>query len=125
MLILPIKKKWFDMILSGEKREEYREIKPYYTTRFKNIFNMSPYSFIPSGTDCGQIMFRNGYKKNSPSIIADCYLDIKTGKPEWGAEPGINYYTLRIDKIIWKSTDNMEGYIQISRAKRNQTLGKS
>ena len=28
MLILPIKKKWFDMILSGEKREEYREIKP-------------------------------------------------------------------------------------------------
>ena len=27
MLILPIKKKWFDMILSGEKKEEYREIK--------------------------------------------------------------------------------------------------
>ena len=30
MLILPIKKKWFDMIASGEKKEEYREIKPYY-----------------------------------------------------------------------------------------------
>lgn len=30
MLILPIKKKWFDMILSGEKKEEYREIKEYY-----------------------------------------------------------------------------------------------
>ena len=30
MLTLPIKKKWFDMILSGEKKEEYREIKPYY-----------------------------------------------------------------------------------------------
>ena len=29
MLTLPIKKKWFDMILSGEKKEEYREIKPY------------------------------------------------------------------------------------------------
>lgn len=25
MLTLPIKKKWFDMILSGEKQEEYRE----------------------------------------------------------------------------------------------------
>lgn len=25
MLTLPIKKKWFDMILSGEKKEEYRE----------------------------------------------------------------------------------------------------
>ena len=31
MLTLPIKKKWFDMTLNGEKKEEYREIKPYYT----------------------------------------------------------------------------------------------
>lgn len=34
MLTLPIKKKWFDMIKSGEKKEEYREIKPYYASRF-------------------------------------------------------------------------------------------
>ena len=34
MLTLPIKKKWFDMIKSGEKKEEYREIKPYYVSRF-------------------------------------------------------------------------------------------
>ena len=34
MLILPIKKKWFDMIASGEKKEEYREIKTYWTSRF-------------------------------------------------------------------------------------------
>lgn len=34
MLILSIKKKWFDMILSGKKKEEYREIKPYYKSRF-------------------------------------------------------------------------------------------
>ena len=38
MLILPIKKKWFDMIASGEKTEEYREIKPYYDSRFMNAF---------------------------------------------------------------------------------------
>ena len=36
MLVLPIKKKWFDMILSSQKKEEYREIKPYYKTRFYN-----------------------------------------------------------------------------------------
>ena len=36
MFILPIKKKWFDMILSGEKKEEYREIKPYYRSRLIN-----------------------------------------------------------------------------------------
>ena len=38
MLTLPIRKKWFDMILSGEKKEEYREIKEYYETRFQNLF---------------------------------------------------------------------------------------
>lgn len=38
MLILPIKKKWFDMILSGEKKEEYREMKPYWETRLRNYF---------------------------------------------------------------------------------------
>lgn len=33
MLILPIKRKWFDMIKSEEKKEEYREIKPYWASR--------------------------------------------------------------------------------------------
>ena len=36
MLTLPIKKKWFDMIKTGEKKEEYREIKPYWTKRLSN-----------------------------------------------------------------------------------------
>lgn len=39
------------MILSGEKGEEYREIKPYYMTRFKKVFDMYPNSHIPIGTD--------------------------------------------------------------------------
>jgi len=36
-LILPIKKKWFDMILSGDKKEEYRDMKPFYDKRIENI----------------------------------------------------------------------------------------
>ena len=43
MLTLPIKKKWFDMIVSGEKKEEYREIKPYYDSRFMNAFGFLLY----------------------------------------------------------------------------------
>ena len=38
MLVLPIKKKWFEMIVNGEKKEEYREIKQYYNTRFNRLF---------------------------------------------------------------------------------------
>ena len=59
MLILPIKKKWFDMILSGEKKEEYREIKPYYTTRLNKIFNMV--DDIPVELAETEVKFTNGY----------------------------------------------------------------
>jgi len=43
ILNLTLKKKWFDMILSGEKKEEYREIKQYWETRlfeYPEIFNV-------------------------------------------------------------------------------------
>ena len=33
-LQLSLKKKWFDMILSGEKKEEYREVKNHWISRF-------------------------------------------------------------------------------------------
>ena len=99
MLILQIKKKWFDMILSGEKTEEYREIKPYYKSRFKNVFEMYPYSFIPIGTDVQEVVFRNGYNFDSPSFVANCTLDINKGKEEWGAEKGVEYYVLHIKSI--------------------------
>lgn len=84
MLILPIKSKWFNMILSGDKQEEYREIKPYYTTRFKKIFEMYPNSNIPTGLDKQLIGFRNGYGSSRPQFTAVCSLDIKTGiKRDW------------------------------------------
>lgn len=36
-LHLNLKKKWFDMILSGEKTEEYREIKGYWIDRLSSF----------------------------------------------------------------------------------------
>ena len=33
VLDLVVSKQWFDMIVSGEKTEEYREIKPYWIKR--------------------------------------------------------------------------------------------
>lgn len=100
MLTLPIKKKWFDMILSGEKKEEYREIKPYYIARFSHIFEMYPHSNIPTGLDRQIIRFRNGYGSNKPQVTVLCSLDIKTGNPEWGAEPGREYFVLTVLEII-------------------------
>lgn len=91
MLILPIKRKWFDMIKSGEKKEEYREFKKYYHTRFKKIFGLD------YKDKTAEIIFRNGYSKVSPEIKCKCIFKGKgTGKPEWGAEEGKEYYILEI-----------------------------
>lgn len=92
MLTLPIKKKWYDMILSGIKKEEYREIKPYYRTRFRN-------TFFDRQDGTKPVCFRNGYSLKSPSFIADCRLSIGVGKPEWGASPNAEYYILHIEQI--------------------------
>lgn len=88
MLTLPIKKKWFDMIKSGEKTEEYREIKKYYGTRFSTLGvgdNSKHY-----------ILFRNGYSKSSPTIKCKVEINQGIGKPEWGAESNKLYYVLKI-----------------------------
>lgn len=94
-MILPIKKKWFDMIKSGEKKEEYREIKPYYVTRFQNVFgavvmprsvlsgDMTPI-LLQGNNVCSeirkaavqQVIFRNGYGSSDPAIVAECRLRI-------------------------------------------------
>ncbi len=42
-LVLPIKRRWFDTIVSGEKKEEYRDIKSYYISRFLNATMLSVY----------------------------------------------------------------------------------
>lgn len=116
MLTLPIKKKWFDMILSGKKKEEYRTINDYYETRFMNLFGailIEPTSIfghakyeILQGNDVPEeirkepmqeIMFRNGYSKTSPSLIAKCALSVGTGKEEWGAEKDKEYFVLTIN----------------------------
>ena len=46
MLTLPIKKEWFDMIASGTKKEEYRDITPYYEARLGKYMNAGLFRII-------------------------------------------------------------------------------
>lgn len=94
MLILPIKKRWFDMIKSGEKKEEYRELKKYYHTRFKKIFGLD------YKDKTAEILFRNGYRADSPKLKCKCKLRIGQGKPKLGAEESKEYYILEILEIV-------------------------
>ena len=95
MLILPIKKKWFDMILSGQKKEEYREIKPYWTKRLLKYYHR----YITKQT-IFNIKFRNGYGNDKPTITCKVALRKGKGKQEWGAEQGKEYYILEILEIL-------------------------
>ena len=52
VLDLVLKTKWYDMIESGEKKEEYREEKPYWVKRLTGLNA----GFLP-------FSYRNGYEK--------------------------------------------------------------
>ena len=106
MLTLPIKKKYYDQILQGIKKEEYREIKPYYTSRFSKaligISGENIENYIKDNSEKYRrfkVKFRNGYSRNSPSFIATVSIYIGEGNPEWGAEPNKRYYVLKIIEI--------------------------
>ena len=98
MLILPIKKQWFDMIVKGEKTEEYREIKPYYIARFRGAGLLDDGTPLVTSDKVVTIGLRNGYSKDSPTLVADVRLRFGYGKPEWGATENEFYFILRIVK---------------------------
>ena len=85
MITLPIKKVWFNMIASGEKGEEYRNETPHYKAIFDKRIGVST-----------KVKFRNGYRRDSPSIIRTVIPRYGIGRPEWGAESGKKYIVLEI-----------------------------
>lgn len=124
VLHLTLKKKWFDMIRSGEKPEEYREIKRYWATRLLFKIHvpwggyMWPWQDIkdrnfdftkwkaatgnaPVFESFGHVQFRNGYSKDAPYMLRQCAgIEIREGKSEWGAEPGKKYFVIKLGERI-------------------------
>lgn len=101
-LKLTIKKKWYDMILSGEKKEEYRDIKPYWEKRLKNVFPMA-YEGEVYDSLLESIHFFNGFcfSKDLPNFkIKFEGIEIAEGKTEWGAEPNKKYFVIKLGEII-------------------------
>lgn len=98
ILNLVVTKRWFDMIASGEKTEEYREIKPYWASRLVNQQAESgEVLFDEFGGYCRvigeleyktytHVLFINGYRKDSPKVEKEIE-NITTGKPKRGMCP--------------------------------------
>lgn len=115
-LTLPLKTKWFDMIKSGEKLEEYREITPYWVRRltvlipdkdkehleahFLSIAKHSILHGFPVFREFDEVEFTKGYPKKGDKnrrivfkrpliMISNC------GVEKWGAIPRKWYFSIR------------------------------
>ena len=107
ILHLVLTGKWYDMIASGEKTEEYRALTPYWCNRlvqkygvkfWKGIFEHNSIDKlrdkrnfgIPKGfgtyvvRDYDAVCFHRGYT-NTTMTFEYHRLDIDKGKEEWGA----------------------------------------
>lgn len=108
VLHLTLKAKWYDMIASGEKPEEYRDIKTFWAKRLMNGFpEINGIDKLnPDFKDYSHIRFARGghFHPTLPQMtIENRGIKIGTGKPQWGAEPGKEYFVIKLGEIISKS----------------------
>lgn len=123
ILHLTLKKQWFDMIKSGEKKEEYRELKKYWGSRFlqrietPHRWSLSPWADIENGDfnftgwskfvspnsiykQFDFVIFKNGYSSNAPLITIECKgITVGEGRSEWGAPSG-KCFVIKLGSII-------------------------
>ncbi len=84
ILHLTLLKKWFDEILAGTKKIEYREIKQHWTTRLLDK-NGKPKEF-------DLIFFKNGYSKDARMMKVE-FKGLRIKKD----------YEILLGNILWKN----------------------
>lgn len=81
VLLLTLRREFFDQIVTGKKREEYRELKPYWKTRIE-------------GRTYDEIHFRNGYTSKVP------FMRVKYHGWKFQRRNGTKCYALQLGKIL-------------------------
>lgn len=118
ILHLTLKKRWFDVV-GINKHEEYREVKQFWAVRLLHGFSKQdihftldslkcPYETINGDTffdaikkDFDVVCFKNGYGKNAPvKQFKFKGLELRTGNPDWGAEPGQEYFVIKLGDLL-------------------------
>jgi hypothetical protein len=87
ILHLVLKGKWYDMIKSGEKLEEYREITPYWKKRIIDKYPL-------------YVKFHRGYSNKQTMTFGISNITIGGGRIKWGADPNKAYYVISIGSKI-------------------------
>lgn len=128
-LHLNLKRKWFDMILQGSKKEEYRRLSKYWFQRLfvseapkespednsstyeDFVFDINNFSVVQvMKSYCLQfekydsITFSNGYAKDRDQFVVELKsIEVRQGKENLGAEAGVDYFVLVLGSIISKN----------------------
>ena len=119
-LHLVLKKKWWDMIESGVKTEEYREIKQAWCSRLLECYKSvdwctekdsdGRFGCIAHGWKCSAIhdiysikhykyvCFHKGYTANTMTFEIE-RISVGKGKPEWGA-PEEEVFIIKLGKRV-------------------------
>lgn len=105
ILNLTIKRRWFDMIASGEKKEEYSDCENRQVQRFLWACNCNDWSkYNPVA------IFRNGYRMDSRALAvkivgADMRGKSEVKHPEWG-EPRCRrqHFVVELGEIVSRGT---------------------
>lgn len=124
---MSLKQKWFDMTKAGIKKEDYREITPYWLKRLFDGFDETDtldvmndicydlktfdYS-IEDACDWIRIKPKKfdvnimtlGYPKSTDKdrilTLKHENIEIRTGNPEWGADQNKRYFVIKHGEIL-------------------------
>ena len=120
-LNLVLKYKWYDLIASGDKLEEYREIRPYWCAHFmpphylcEKLYTISPINSTYLCGVCGmlckqkddkqfksytKVRFHRGYTSTTMTFEIES-ISIGKGREEWGAEPNKEYFIIKLGNRV-------------------------
>lgn len=105
-LDLVLKGEWYDMITSGEKTEEYRELSDYWIKRLLypgtkgDLGELISYGY-PASADISEycrfayVRFRRGYTNISMTYKIKA-IRVDEGRQEWGARRFERYFVIKL-----------------------------
>lgn len=100
VLHLPLKSEWYNKIDSGEKKEEYREIKRYWKSRIcKNYIESPNGSILMDLKDINVVEFSYGYTKRKIKFEID-NISVGKGRVEWGAPKDRNVFIIKLGRRL-------------------------
>lgn len=120
ILNLVLKHKWYDMIASDEKLEEYREITHHWMSRlffpgdYYHLWNPLRKYRMDAGMvedlknqiyetaemrfrDYKYVKFHRGYTSTTMTFEIES-ISIGQGREDWGAEPGKEYFVIKLKR---------------------------